>query len=472
MTTAAQIAPLRAAPQAVEVEKHIIGAMLLDAGAICAVFDILKPSDFYSPVHQQIAAAIQECVNRREQVDLITVTEAMKRLGTFVPATEFSFGSNDTDTILMGIMSEVVSYANVEQHAQIVLDKATLRSAIALSTRILQIAYQGAEVAEVVTEMDKAAQSVRAHAQIAQGIRIMTPAEWVPPALAAYDQKAYRGESTGWTAFDQIYRVAKRQINTWTGMPGHGKSEVIDHLMLNLACGPAAWRVGYWSPENNPHELHIQKLAEKLTGKPLHGIGRMTPVEYRAAVAVIEKQFTFFDPDAAGSTFAQVLQYAERISPALDALVIDPWNMLEQDRGARMTETEYVLACLRMARYWVKRTNVSLHIVAHPAKLEEDFKTGVIRMPNLYSISGSAHWFNATFNGFIVFRNHETGRVEVHALKVKFKNNGRPGKQEFTYDVPSGRYTTYGNPTIYGAAAPAKPTQKRGSATSAEGFAP
>jgi hypothetical protein len=60
--------------------------------------------------------------------------------------------------------------------------------------------------------------------------------------------------------------------------------------------------------------------------------------------------------------------------------------------------------------------------------------------PNLYNISGSAHFFNMTQNGMTVFRNYDTGKTEVHIQKVKWEHLGKIGAIEYIYDDETARF--------------------------------
>lgn len=430
----------RVPPQAVEVEKHVIGALFLDPEAFGEVTDALTAQDFYLEKHATIFSAAQAVHLARIPVDMITVKAELEKRKLFNQA--------GGDSYLMEISSEVVSSANVVQHAGIIKEKAALRNVIGLATGLLEMAYAGStEIPAVMDAFDSAAHRARAGSGINKGLRILSPEIWIPRALAHYDRKLTHGLSTGWNMFDQLYTVNPGETNLWTGMPGHGKSEFLDALMMYMA-DKYGWRIGYYSPEND-QEDHVAKLAEKGIGKPLFGIGRMTRQEYSHTVENwAPDHFIWLDQQDEGCTFAQVLALAERVTPPLQALVVDPWNMLESDRPKGMLETDYILHCLRMARRFVNRTGISLHIVAHPAKMEPD-KAGNLRAPTLYDISGSAHWFNAIDNGFTVFIDPETGEVKVIVQKVRKKRTGRTGCQAFEYDIPTGRYKQHGAPEFF-----------------------
>ena len=66
---------------------------------------------------------------------------------------------------------------------------------------------------------------------------------------------------------------------------------------------------------------------------------------------------------------------------------------------------------------------------------------GKLERPNLYSISGSANFYNKTDNGLVVYRNFgDDEKVEVDVLKVKFNHWGMVGRAFFNYNKASGRY--------------------------------
>ena len=77
-----------------------------------------------------------------------------------------------------------------------------------------------------------------------------------------------RGESTGFDNLDELYTVAEGMLTVVTGIPGSGKSEFVDQLMINLA-RKSGWRFAVCSFENPP-AYHIAKMAEKVMGKPFY----------------------------------------------------------------------------------------------------------------------------------------------------------------------------------------------------------
>ena len=84
-------------------------------------------------------------------------------------------------------------------------------------------------------------------------------------------------------------------------------------------------------------------------------------------------------------------------------LVIDPYNELDHQRPSSMNETEYVSQMLTHMKRFAQHHDVHVWFVAHPRQMRE-WKGDP---PNLYDISGSAHFINKTDNGIVVHRNYD-----------------------------------------------------------------
>lgn len=70
-------------PQAVDVEMAVLGAMLIEKEAILKVMDIINENDFYKEIHRQIFSAISDLYFGNHPVDLLTVSEALKKNAMF-----------------------------------------------------------------------------------------------------------------------------------------------------------------------------------------------------------------------------------------------------------------------------------------------------------------------------------------------------------------------------------------------------
>ena len=266
-----------------------------------------------------------------------------------------------------------------------------------------------------------------------------------------YEKGLPPGAKPGWPSLNQLITFQTGQWTVVTGIPGDGKSEFIDATMVNLAT-TYGWTFAIFSPENQPLELHFQKLAEKHIGKPFFNsrhtqFARMSPQDLDAAKEWIGKRFTFVLPESDGLSIDNILKLA-RVTvrrKGVQGVVLDPWNELDHLRPAALSETEYISATLTKIRRFARENGVHVWLVAHPAKLKKEKNERgemVYPVPTPYDISGSAHWRNKADNAMTIYRNRTVGNdlVQIHVQKVRFKHCGKTGATELRYDCLTGRY--------------------------------
>ncbi len=124
----------RIPPQNIEAEQSVLGSILIDSDALARVIEVLKPEDFYEPAHRLIYDVILELFDRGKAVDLITVSEALKKRGKFE-----EIGGID---YLTELIHTVPTAVNADYYAQIVKEKAILRALIRAGTEIARLGYE------------------------------------------------------------------------------------------------------------------------------------------------------------------------------------------------------------------------------------------------------------------------------------------------------------------------------------------
>ncbi len=258
--------------------------------------------------------------------------------------------------------------------------------------------------------------------------------------LNLYQSGEVGGVQTGWENMKHLYTVRPGDFTVITGIPGHGKSEWADALMVNIA-KTQGWRFALCSPENQPIKLHIKKLAEKWTGRPFFERegDRMTVAEMNQAIEDLNQYFSFILPEE--PTIDCVLDRAriEVLRNGINGLLLDPWNELEHSRPAAQTETEYISDSLRKMRNFARQNNIALWVVAHPTKMQRVEKgSSIYEVPTPYDIAGSAHWRNKADNCITIFRNENS--VDVHVQKIRVKEIGKTGIAQFKYKISTGEY--------------------------------
>ena len=120
-------------PQARDLERTVLGALMIDKDAYAVVSDMLQPESFYEPRHQKIFTAIRDLAIHEHPVDVWTVTEQLARQGDLDDV-----GGPGYVTELSG---GVASSANIEYHARIVAQKSLARQLISYASRIEGMAF-------------------------------------------------------------------------------------------------------------------------------------------------------------------------------------------------------------------------------------------------------------------------------------------------------------------------------------------
>ena len=138
----------RVPPQATDVEQSVLGAMLIEREAIPKAVEILNDEAFYDAKHQKVYGAILALFERGNPVDLITLTEELKRRGE-IDAVGGAY-------YLTELTTRVASAANVEYHARIIAEKSLLRKMIETMTGLVGKAYDtSADAFELLDEVER-----------------------------------------------------------------------------------------------------------------------------------------------------------------------------------------------------------------------------------------------------------------------------------------------------------------------------
>lgn len=115
-------------PQAPELEEAVLGALMIEKDAFAMIGEILKPESFYEHTHQLIYSAIVDLASQQKPVDILTVTEQLKKRG-------------DLDEIggpfyIARLSGKVASSAHIEYHARIIAQKYLARQLITFTSEI------------------------------------------------------------------------------------------------------------------------------------------------------------------------------------------------------------------------------------------------------------------------------------------------------------------------------------------------
>jgi replicative DNA helicase len=121
-------------PQAIPLEEAVLGAIMIDREALPQVMDILRAESFYVEAHQLIYKAVIRLFERSNPVDLLTLTEELRKSG--------DLDKCGGGYYLVELTNKVASAANIEYHARIIAQKQIQRDLISVSTKTIKNAFE------------------------------------------------------------------------------------------------------------------------------------------------------------------------------------------------------------------------------------------------------------------------------------------------------------------------------------------
>ncbi|XP_077253340.1 twinkle homolog protein, chloroplastic/mitochondrial-like isoform X2 [Tasmannia lanceolata] len=264
------------------------------------------------------------------------------------------------------------------------------------------------------------------------------------------------GVSTGWKAVDRLYKVVPGELTIVTGVPNSGKSEWIDALLCNIN-ESEGWKFALCSMENKVRE-HARKLLEKHIRKPFFNasyagsVERMSAEDLEHGKEWLNNTFHLVRcEDDCLPSIKWVLDLAKAavLRHGVRGLVIDPYNELDHQRPSHQTETEYVSQMLTKIKRFAQHHSCHVFFVAHPRQLQH----WVGGPPNLYDISGSAHFINKCDNGIVIHRNRDADagpldQVQICVRKVRNKVIGNIGDALLSYSRITGEFMDIDDPAV------------------------
>jgi replicative DNA helicase len=242
-------------PQAVEVERLILGAFMLDENAQIAVGDILRPEFFYLPDHQTIFKTIAELIADSRPIDLLTVSEHLKKKGELEAVGGASYISSLTN--------RVSSSAHIEYHTKIVQEKFIQRELIKTAAEITKEAFS--ETSDIIETLDRAEQKLldigdaNFHNEY-QDIRLLVSQVRENIEEVSKIQDSMSGIPSGFTELDKITNGwQKGNLIIIAARPAMGKTAFALSMARNMAVDFKR-PVAFFSLEMTAVEL-VQRLV-------------------------------------------------------------------------------------------------------------------------------------------------------------------------------------------------------------------
>ncbi len=218
-------------PRDVELEKVVLGALMLEKDAYMNVCDILTAESFYDPVNQKIYDAISALGLNQQPIDMMTVTEKLRQLGTL----------NDVGgpSHIAELTMQVYSAANIEFHAKIIAQKYIARRLITFSSQISSEAFdEGNDVDDVLQDAEAKLFEI-SQTQLKRDVTQIDPVlnmAMEQIQIAANSASGLSGLQTGFSDLDKITSGWQNSdLIIIAARPAMGKTAFVLSMAKNMA---------------------------------------------------------------------------------------------------------------------------------------------------------------------------------------------------------------------------------------------
>jgi replicative DNA helicase len=437
----------RLPPQSIDAEQSVLGALLIDRDAVVEVAEILRPEDFYRSPHGTTFAVILELYERREPVDIVTVSEGLERRGEL----EHVGGS----AYLTSLINLTPTAVNAVYYARIVERKAVLRNLIAAAGRIAGIGYD--ENADVDESIDRAEQELFAVSQkrVSSGFAALKSL-----LHAAYDRLDYlhqhRGEisgiRTGFADLDAMTTgLQKSDLIVVAARPSIGKTS----LALNFAEHAAVREgktVGIFSLEMSKEQLVLRLLSSvaNIDSQRLRTgfLEEMDFTRLAPAMNALAEAPIYID-DTPNISTMELRTKARRLQAesGLDMLVVDYLQLMQstvQSRDSnRVQEVSEISRGLKALARELEVPVVALSQLSRQAEMRES------KEPRLSDLRESGSIEQDSDLVLFLWREKDRGgedqdqEGEVVNLKLAKHRNGPTGETKLWFRKRQTRFVSY-----------------------------
>jgi replicative DNA helicase len=364
----------RVPPQALEVEKSVLGAMLLDREAVGIAIESIDERIFYREAHRKIYLAMVTLFEKNEPIDVITLSDELKKRDELedIGGTYY----------LTELAAMVPSSANIEYHLNIIRDKSILRQLIVTCSGIIKSAYDESDDAEKL--LDTAEGEVLGISQTTR----QKSYEWVKPLimdtihelekLHQTSKEGVIGVPSGYKDLDNILAGFQRSdLLILAGRPSMGKTA----FALNLARNAAVDHdipVGFFSLEMSNQQL-VQRLlcSEAEVDSQRLRTGRLKEAEWPKLSRRIGRlvDAPIYIDDTPAMDILKLRARARRMAAEkkVGMIVVDYMQLMEAPRGmdSRQQEISYISRSLKNLAKELKIPVLALSQLSRAVEMRE-----------------------------------------------------------------------------------------------------
>lgn len=363
-------------PQATDLEEAVLGAMMLENDRLAEVIEVLKPEVFYKEQHRVIFTAIQRLFGQNEPVDILTVTEALRKTGELEIA-----GGPYYITMLT---NRIASAANIEFHSRIILQKFIQRELIRVSSDIIKDAYE--DTTDVFDLLDRAENGLFSISESSIGKSYMDMQSIIKEAIQEIvagreHEGQLRGVGSGFTELDRVTSGwQKSDLVIIASRPGMGKTAFALTMARNAAVDFKK-PVAVFSLEMSSIQL-VTRLISSETEIPQEKLRKGTMEEHEwtqlhTRIAALIDAPLYIDDTAALSIF-DLRAKCRRLKAHHDIqmIIVDYLQLMQGSQEVKGNREQEISSISRALKSLAKELNVPVIALSQLSRAPEKRSPG------------------------------------------------------------------------------------------------
>ncbi|MEK7610559.1 MAG: replicative DNA helicase [Patescibacteria group bacterium] len=425
--------PLRLPPQDLEVEKALLGCLMIKPDGLTDITDVIHPNDFYSQRHNLIFRSMLGLAEGAHPIDIVTLTAALKEKNKLEAAGGGSY--------LAELLSAAPAAGNLKYYAEILRKKSALRRLIGAADQISELGYNEHE--EIDSVFDRAEKAIFGLANFSKrsfiSLKDSLVEAWERFEHLHKSDKSLRGVPIGFTDLDnKLSGLQKSDLIILAARPSMGKTSLALDIARHVACREKI-PVGIFSLE-----MSSQQLVDRLIAAESHvdswklRTGRLSADEefarIRDALDSLAKAPIFIDDDASNN-IVKMKSVARRLKSenGLGLIIVDYLQLMVPRRDSDSL-VQQVTEISRSLKGLARELEVPVLALSQLNRAVEQ-RGGRPRLSDLRD-SGSIEQ-DADVVMFIHREdkyNEESERKNIAEILIEKHRNGPTGKVELFFD--------------------------------------
>ncbi|OGY43768.1 MAG: replicative DNA helicase [Candidatus Buchananbacteria bacterium RIFCSPHIGHO2_01_FULL_39_14] len=427
-------------PQNIEMEQSLLGCLLIDKDAIIKIADIISADDFYKDNHRLIFETIKELYEKREPIDLLSLSSRLEEKGLIEQVGGRSY--------LASLANSVPTASHVVHYATVVQNKATLRRLINASSEINSLGYQEADNISIL--LDQAEQRLFTVSQKYLKRTFVPIADVLTEAFDRIDELhresgKLRGVPTFFNDLDNILAgLQKSDLIILAARPSVGKTTLALDIARNVSAR-GKLPVGIFSLEMSKEQL-VDRLLCAEAGVDLWKMrtGRLSDQgenddfsRINRAMGTLSEAKIFID-DSASANIMEIRTKARRLQSehGLGLIVLDYLQLME-GLGNTENRVQEVSEISRNLKAIARELNVPVLALSQLSRSVESRDTHIPRLADLResgSIEQDADVVLFIYRESVYQKDLPPDRMHLADIFIAKHRNGPTGKVKLFFD--------------------------------------